>query len=276
MLRCPECPVGTAKVRKKQELFKTELFEKILQETGNTLQTVIFHFQGEPLLNPNLATLIKLAHDRGIYTMLSTNAQTLTQEKAFGLVRAGLSKIVVSIDGFTQKTYEQYRTGGSLKKALLALEYLTEAKKTQHCHIEIEWQCLALKSNEHEWEKMRRLAKELGVKFVLKTAQFYDYENGNPLMPSDERFSRYKKQPDGRYILKRKLHNRCFRLWSGCVVDTSGNMLPCCYDKNKQYVYGNLFDQTFKDCWFSAKAVAFRNSILKNRSATDICRNCDE
>ncbi len=276
MLRCPQCPVGTADGKKQHKFFDEKLFYKILNEVGDTLQTIIFHFQGEPLLNPNLPTLIKQAHDNGIYTMLSTNAQTLTRESASALIASGLSKIIVSIDGFTQKSYEQYRVGGSLTRALNGLEMLTQVKKELHSNINIEWQCLALKSNEQEWQQMRQKAKTLGVHFTLKTAQFYDYINGNPLMPSLERFSRYQKQADGTYHLKRKLHNRCFRLWSGCVIDTEGNMLPCCYDKSKQYIYGNLNNNSFRDCWFSEKAVNFRKSILNNRSEIDICNNCDE
>jgi len=276
MLRCPQCPVGVAEKKTNREFFDETLFDTILTETGSTLQTIIFHFQGEPLLHPNLPAFITKAHDKGVYTMLSTNAQTLTKEYAHQLVASGLSKIVVSIDGFTQKTYEQYRVGGSLERALKALEFLVEAKYALRANIIIEWQCLALRSNENEWDMMRRKAKQLGVKFVLKTAQFYDFENGNPLMPTDERYSRYQKQADGTYRLKRKLHNRCFRLWSGCVIDTQGNMLPCCYDKHKQYVYGNLNDNSFRECWFSEKAVSLRKKILSSRSTVGICRNCDE
>jgi MoaA/NifB/PqqE/SkfB family radical SAM enzyme len=58
-----------------------------------------FYFQGEPLLNTHLPEMISLAHQTGLYTIVSTNAQALTQEMAEALVKSGLNRIIVSIDG---------------------------------------------------------------------------------------------------------------------------------------------------------------------------------
>ena len=56
------------------------------------------------------------AHETGLYTIVSTNAQALTPEIAHDLVDAGLSRIIVSMDGLTQTSYNAYRVGGSLEK----------------------------------------------------------------------------------------------------------------------------------------------------------------
>ena len=53
-----------------------------------------------------------------------------------------------------------------------------------------------------------QLANELGVDEVaFKTAQVYEYENGNPLIPDNIKYSRYKKNSDGTYSIKNKLLN---------------------------------------------------------------------
>ena len=145
--------------------------------------------------------MVARAHQVGIYTIVSTNAQTISKELANALVKSGLSRIIVSIDGFSEETYTAYRVGGSLQKALEGLQFMRHAKETHHSAIRIELQVLRLRTNEHEWEWIRRNYKRLGAThLVFKTAQLYDYEHGNPLMPSNERYSRYKKGADGKYF----------------------------------------------------------------------------
>ena len=47
------------------------------------------------------------------------------------------------------------------------------------------------------------MAKKLSVdKLQLKSAQVYDYENGNNLIPTKSKYSRYKKLPNGKFIIK--------------------------------------------------------------------------
>lgn len=67
-----------------------------------------------------------------------------------------------------------------------------------------------VKPNEHQIEDVKKLAKEIGVDDVrFKTAQIYDYENGNFLMPTIDKYSRYKKNAQGKYEIKNSLDNHC-------------------------------------------------------------------
>ena len=226
--------------------------------------------------------MIARAHQVGIYTIVSTNAQTINKELANALVKSGLSRIIVSIDGFSEESYTAYRVGGSLQKALEGLQLMRHAKETHHSAIRIELQVLHLRTNEHEWEWIRRNYKRLGAThLVFKTAQLYDYEHGNPLMPSNERYSRYKKGADGKYF---KIQNSkflintspCFRLWSGCVITTTGEVLPCCYDKGHHYSLGNILSLSLRDIYHSKKANNFRRHVLRSqKSRPNMCNNCD-
>ena len=76
----------------------------------------------------------------------------------------GLDRLIISIDGLTQKTYEQYRVNGKLSKVLKASKYLVEAKKergsaTPH----LIFQFLAVKPNEHEIPQVFELASEMSI-----------------------------------------------------------------------------------------------------------------
>ena len=284
-LACPECPVGMKgeglKMNgEKAGLMNLEDYRHIIAQIAPYAHTLQLFWQGEPLLHPQLPEMIRIAREAGLYTIVSTNAQALDPSMAQALVQAGLNRIIVSMDGWTQTTYEQYRRGGDVQKVKDAIRFLREEKKMSivNCQLSIELQCLQLRTNEAEWGTFRREYKSLGAdRLTMKTAQIYDYEQGSPLMPTDTRRSRYRYDSKlGRFVLKRRLHNRCYRLWSGCVIDIHGNVFPCCYDKNHQYPFGNILRQSLTDIWQGEQARNFRRHILAHRSQIPVCTNCDE
>lgn len=276
-LRCPACPVGlrhveTSKSRDLERTMSLDTWHRILAEIRDTAFVVQFYFQGEPLLNKDLPQMIKEAHEAGLYTIVSTNAQAMTQDLAQALVASGMDRIIVSMDGLSDETYNAYRIGGSLEKTKQALRFLRKAKNELSSSPIIELQCLRLKTNEHEWAQFKRQYKTLGAdRLVFKTAQLYDYTHGHPLMPSDKRYSRYVLGKDGVYHRK-KVGKGCFRVWSGAVVTTKGEVLPCCYDKTHAHAYGNIMESSLKDLFGNEKATAFRKAALNEQP--QICQEC--
>ena len=110
----------------------------------------------------------------------------------------------------------------------------------------------------------------------LKTAQVYEYENGNELIPLQEQYSRYKKNKDGTYSIKNKMVNSCWRMWQGCVITWDGIVVPCCFDKDATHRLGNLKEQKYAQLWKGEGYQQFRRSLLQSRSEIDICKNCTE
>ena len=262
-LQCPACPVGMRNadksvLRNAERFISLEVWHRVLAEIRDTAFVVQFYFQGEPLLNKDLPTMIREAHEAGLYTIVSTNAQAMTQALAEAIAHAGLDRV-----------------GGSLEKTKAALQYLRQAKskfQISNFKFQIELQCLRLKSNEHEWQAFKQQYKALGAdRIVFKTAQLYDYAEGHPLMPSEPRYSRYIQGADGLYH-RRRLGKGCFRVWSGIVVTTNGEVLPCCYDKAHEYAYGNIMNTSLKELFTSEKANAFRRAAC--RQTPLICQEC--
>ncbi|HNA96385.1 MAG TPA: SPASM domain-containing protein, partial [Chitinophagaceae bacterium] len=139
------------------------------------------------------------------------------------------------------------------------------------------FQFLVVKPNEHQIEDVKKLAMECGVDDVwFKTAQIFDFENDpNGLIPSLEKYSRYKKTSNG-YRFKGKLANHCWRLWHDPVITWDGLVAPCCFDKDAQHKMGDLKKQSFKQIWKNGNYINFRKQILKGRKNIDICANCSE
>jgi radical SAM protein with 4Fe4S-binding SPASM domain len=277
-LRCPECPSGLRQFTRPTGMLDQDFFKKIIAELKNTLVNLTFYFQGEPYLNPKFLDMVKHASENGIFTITSTNAHYLNDENAKKTIESQLDKLIISVDGTTQETYEQYRIGGDLSKVIEGTKNIVKWRKQLNSKRPlIVFQFLVVKPNEHQIADVYKLAEELGVDDVkLKTAQVYDFENGNDLIPENETYSRYKKNNDGKWSIKNKLLNQCWRMWSGCVITWDGLVVPCCFDKDAKHQLGDLKNQTFKGVWLSDGYNNFRKSILKSRKEIDICTNCTE
>lgn len=277
-LRCPECPSGLRQFTRPIGMLEPAFFKSTIDAIYKELIYLTFYFQGEPYLNPNFLEMVKYASQKKIYTSTSTNAHYLTEEQALKTVQSGLDRLIISIDGTTQDVYQQYRVGGSLEKVIDGTKNIVAAKKQlQSKTPHIVFQFLVVKPNEHQLNDVELLAQTLEVdEVVFKTAQVYDFENGNPLIPTNEKYSRYKKLANGKYIIKNELLNQCWRMWSACVITWDGIVVPCCFDKDAKHQLGDLKKQSFKELWHSEKYQGFRQSLLRSRKEIDICQNCSE
>jgi len=277
-LRCPECPSGLRNFTRPTGMLTQETYQKVIDELAPSLSYLIFYFQGEHYLNPKFLEQVKYASQKRIYTATSTNAHYLDDKQAKATIESGLDRLIISIDGTSQETYEQYRIGGKLEKVIEGTRNVIKWKKelkstTPH----VIFQYLVVKPNEHQLEEVKTLAKDLGVDEVaFKTAQIYDYENGSELIPTIEQYSRYKQLPNGKWKIKNKLINHCWKMWHSCVITWDGKVVPCCFDKDAHYQLGAMEDQSFKTVWRGEAYQKFRASLIKSRSEIEMCKNCSE
>jgi radical SAM protein with 4Fe4S-binding SPASM domain len=276
-LRCPECPSGLRSFTRPTGMLEKNFFEHTIDELAPHLLYLTFYFQGEPYLNPEFLDMVQYASSKNIYTATSTNAHYLDDENARKTVESGLDRLIISIDGTTQETYEQYRIGGSLEKVLDgARNVICWKKKLRSKTPHLIFQFLVVRHNEHQVDEIIKLAKETGAdEVVLKTAQVYEYENGNELIPLNKKYSRYHNE-NGRWSLKNKLLNHCWKMWHSCVITWDGKIVPCCFDKDASHTLGTLQQNSFKEIWNSEAYNSFRAALIKSRKEIDICTNCTE
>jgi radical SAM protein with 4Fe4S-binding SPASM domain len=277
-LRCPECPSGLRSFTRETGNMKEDFFRKLIDDMHRRLTWLIFYFQGEPYINPKFLDMVRYAHEKGIYTITSTNGHFLHPENARKTVASGLDRILISVDGATQDVYEQYRKEGELDKVLQGARNLVAAKReARSATPHIVFQMLVVKPNEHQIDTVKALAKEIGVDEVkLKTAQVYDYEQGNELIPTLKQYSRYEQTDSGTWKVKNKLLNHCWKLWHACVITWDGMVVPCCFDKDASHQLGDLRQHSFSAIWKGAAYQQFRQQLLKGRDQVEICTNCTE
>jgi radical SAM protein with 4Fe4S-binding SPASM domain len=277
-LRCPECPSGLRSFTRPAGMLQQNVFEDIINQLSPTLSYLTFYFQGEPYLHPHFLDMASYARKRGIYTATSTNGHFLKDEVSKQTVESGLDRLIISIDGTSQDTYESYRIGGDLTKVVEgARTIIAWKKKLKSKTPHVIFQFLVVRPNEHQIPEVYKLARQIGVDEVkLKTAQIYDYRNGSELIPHESKYSRYQKQKDGTYSLKNNLDDHCWKMWNSCVITWDGKVVPCCFDKDAHFVLGDLKQESFREIWFGEKYNSFRASLLRSRREIEICKNCTE
>ncbi len=277
-LRCPECPSGLRSFTRPTGMLDTMLFKNTITELKDALIYLTFYFQGEPYLHKDFLAMVSFASKLKIYTATSTNAHYLNYENAIATVQSGLDRLIISIDGTSQETYEQYRIGGNLDKVLEGTRNIIKAKKElQSSTPHVIFQFLVVKPNEHQLLEVKKLANEIGVdELRLKTAQIYDFENGSDLIPTNEKYSRYQKLTNGKFGLKNKLINHCWKMWHSCVITWDGVVVPCCFDKDAKYRMGDVSKHTFKEIWNNKTYIEFRKKLISTRKKIEMCKNCTE
>ena len=279
-LKCPECPSGLGALTRPLGLLKLDEFKNIINQIKSTGFYIQLFFQGEPFINKQLPSMIKYARDNNIYVSISTNGHFINQKNVDSILESAPDKLIFSIDGLDEESYQNYRVGGTFKQADEGLRLLTKRKKELGKKIPfVEFQFIVMKQNEHQLDDVLKYGEDAGVdKVVFKTMQVSSYENALFFLPSKNKYKRYNID-NGKFQIKSKLKNHCFALWRTSVITWDSRVVPCCFDKDANFELGKLNglpDNQFKQIWRSEAYQSFRKNILINRKGNSMCTNCTE
>jgi len=274
-LHCTECPTGNKTLTRPLGTMDLQLFKIIIDQTANQLVYLNLFLQGEPFLNKQLPDIIAYAYAKNIFTNISTNGHFLDDKTIEKLIDSKLDKIIISLDGVDRQTYSMYRNGGDFNKVVAGIERLVNQKQFRKSKTPlVVLQFLMFSFNEHQLDEIKQLASDLKVdKLEIKSAQIYNFETKEKLFPKNQKYARYKIQ-NKTVNIKSRLPNRCWRAWSSAVITWNGKMLPCCFDKNAEFILGDA--TSFKKNWTSKQNQNFRKQILSNRKQFEMCCNCSE
>jgi radical SAM protein with 4Fe4S-binding SPASM domain len=270
-LHCPECSSGSGQMKRERGFMDINLFNSVVHELSPYLQNINLYFQGEPMLHPSFFSFI--INSKKTHTVVSTNGHFLSEENAEKIVRTGLGKLIISLDGIDQKAYSVYRRDGNVITVMDGIRNVADAKRRSGSSLKIEIQFLVNRLNEHQIPQVRKLARDINVSLRLKSMQIINQDDIGEWLPLNGRFRRYKIKK-GEYVIKSTLPDRCARLWFNPVITWDGKVIPCCFDKNAENVMGDLNFDSFREIWNGPKYRIFRKSLLSGRHMIEICRNC--
>jgi len=275
-LGCPECFTTQPDFTRPKGMLTSETFEMILSQAARHVFYLNLYFQGEPFLNKNLIDYILSGKRAGMYVAISTNGHFLDPSNAERIIYSSLDRLIVSLDGADAETYNLYRKGGDFESVVKGIKTVVELKKKKNSRNPfIELQFVVTRKNQSQRKEFINLGKELGVdKTTLKTFQLLNLHQAREWLPDSN--SRYSISGDGSVKIRNKLRNRCFRMWSSCVITWEGNVIPCCFDKNASRIMGNINRQNLYEIWSNKEYSDFRKKVFSERKKIDICCNCSE
>ena len=270
-LSCPECVTGTGLIVRKNRFMDYDLAEKISSQTRGITLSAWLYFQGEPMMHPRFFDIAELF--REMNPVISTNGHFLDAESCTRLASSGIKKIIISYDGITPEVYSLYRKRGDHERVTGGIRTLAAVIREQRSSLKMELQFLMHRGNKHEEAAVAAFAGSVGAEFRVKSMQVLEPGRAGEWISEDTRKTRYKKT-GGEWKHAGTPSRGCLRMWTTPVITTDGNVLPCCFDKNGAHAMGNLFNSTFSEIWNGRKYRSFRDTIIKSRDLTDICRDC--
>jgi MoaA/NifB/PqqE/SkfB family radical SAM enzyme len=129
-LRCPLCRLQVDERVQKRGIMSNDIFDKIVNDLVNlgTIKEYALYHRGEPFLDPYIIDRIKKIKQMTNSKVLIDSNLSLDIDP-FEVVKSGLDVLNVAVDGFTQKTYSQYRIGGNLDKVISNICRISVAKQ---------------------------------------------------------------------------------------------------------------------------------------------------
>jgi len=101
---CSFCPTGMGELKKYRVpgLMDWKLYKKIIDDLAampEPIKTLRLYKDGEPLLNPMFADMVRYAKETGRFGQVdtTTNGTLLTQQLSLSIIHAGLDKMFVSV-----------------------------------------------------------------------------------------------------------------------------------------------------------------------------------
>jgi radical SAM protein with 4Fe4S-binding SPASM domain len=277
-LRCTGCWANDESRRRRPRYLSIEGFKRVIDDLGDNLFIILLWGWGEPFLNKDIYEMIRLAREKDIIVISSTNANVPFDDYEIEeLIKSGLSKLIVAIDGVDQETYGTYRTGGNLDLALDNVRSFVEKKERFGLETPlINMRMVVMRQNQYQVGEFRRLGESLGVDIVsFKTMCDYRKDGVNALFPTIKKYQRYAMDEESEKILDMKQRYYCNRPWRKIHVFADGAVTPCEFDFEREYLLGTIYgDQNLRALWNNSTARDFRHQFLTDINGISFCRNC--
>ncbi len=245
-------------------------FKKLMDEVGDKVMFLFLWNFGELLINPDIFRMIEYAKKKKIFTLMSTNAYLLDGERARKLIASGLDYLIISFDGASKESYEQYRKNSDFSRVTGNIEDFVKIKKAEGKALPfINLQFILMKHNAGEVGEIRKLAANLGAdRLSFKKTIIYDEKLKDSLLPEDSKykFDFYNKSGSEKIS--------CERPWVHMVVNCEGAVLPCCDDIKYAHYMGNALESGAGGIINNEKYTAFRKQVVDDIRKIDICKNC--
>ena len=233
------------------------------------VRIVSLHRDGEPLLNKRLEEYIRHCTELGIYVTVSSNCSLISDDRARGLVGAGLRMVGTDFCA-DAALYERLRAKGVWKETFAGIQRLLRAAVEAKADFRVVIKDLATHGRPAQEakgliEQTQQLFAEWQERVTVMPVYFH-----NALGESLVNLSSPNATPNG------GVYTLCHQPWVNFTVDFAGRVVGCCRDLRSEYALGNLLEQPASEIWNGERMMQLRRALSEKRpEAINICKACD-
>ncbi len=248
---------------------KAPFFKQIVDQLAPYAFNVNMYGSGEPLLFPEAYEMMRYAADKNIGVRISSNLsmRDFTDEQAEKIIDSGIEHLIISCHGASQETYEKYMIGGNFERVTNNMRKLVAARKRLGRKLPfMDWQFLIFRHNQHELDKARAMAKEVGIDFLRliypnippehkaewkprAEGEAQDYQpvaESNGAKGNGAAGSNGHAAPPPAKSMKRINVERCSWPYRSIYFNWDGGILPCCDGTTQPSFDLGKFDESIK------------------------------
>jgi len=274
-INCESCPTPRRLIKRERKNMAFSDFRKIIDNSKDIISKVILHWTNEPLTNPELPDFIRYCKNQGLKTYLSTNGILLNKKVSKELIKSGLNEIDICLDGMSRESYKYFRGVDKFEIVENNIEEMVKIRNELNSKILIKLQFIITKKNESEIKEFEEYCKKLKVNYFIKTFALVKVNNTEEererlfkkFLPNKTNLSRYNISHE----LKRK-PKRCNAPYVSFAVTVDGDIVPCCFDFQGNFIYGNIIKDKLSEILKSEKAIRIRK--LGYERKLEVCKLC--
>ena len=223
-------------------------------------RVIQLHGYGDPLLDKDMATRIRMLTGRGFYSYFSCNPANIDIDRTADMFEEGLDYIKYSIESTDDAEHKEIRGKASnftesYEKILKLIKIKKECEYTTT--IVITMLDLNRENQNQEWGKLKRLFSDKDVYIYLKSedTQWYrgDYHGTNSIHWSEP----------------------CKHPWMSMTVKSDGKVAMCMEDYNNEIVLGDANTESLESIWNGTKYEQFRHQHLNATKGIRCTEQCD-
>lgn len=240
-----------------------------IRRTGKKIKMLRFAAIGEPLLHPQIAEMIEYAKKADIADSIDivTNGALLTNELSDKLIKAGLSRLRISLEGLSSEDYLKNSDAKiDFKKFVDNIRYFYEHCGETKMYIKI-IDYMVQKKEEQDlfYNTFSSITHDIAIEHLTPTIHEIDYDKLSGGMKTD-------KPQNGEKLMVSKICPQPFYMMQ---FNPDGNVVPCCSMKYP-CILGNADENSAEEIWHGKEYNDFRRKILKGiDNASKVCSECN-
>ncbi len=289
-MACVQCSRSTLGAPSSQGHMSLALFEQILGQFKH-YQYLTLHGLGEPLLNPHLEEMIRVAsrRSRDVRIGFNTNGLLLKPERVAALARAGLHEIGVSLDAATEETFRKIRGPHDFQQVKEQIRAIVSLNGPRP---DVGIAMVVMQPNVGELTSFVEMGADLGVQSVSLcdlSHRWRPTDGDDPMAVQDlETAWRETARAEARAaelelpfvytklddVLWPGVFVPCFYLWDYPYVTWDGKLTPCCaLPYAETFSFGDLKRTPFRELWNSREYRQMR-ADLRRGHIPKVCEGC--